>query len=99
MIDKSSCDKGFTSNSSNCEYEWHKSCNVGEYLDCENCKCGKQIDNKLVEECTQNIDEVKLAKITLAEHGNMCKCSCTLYIELFSVFLTKNIGIGTSFVY
>ena len=99
MIDKSSCDKGFIWNSSNCEYEWHKSCNVGEYLDCENCKCGKQIDNKLVEECTQNIDEVKLAKITLAEHGNMCKCSCTLYIELFSVFLTKNIGIGTSFVY
>ena len=99
MIDKSSCDKGFIWNSSNCEYEWDKSCNVGEYLDCENCKCWKQIDNKLVEECTQNIDEVKLAKITLAEHGNMCKCSCTLHIELFSVFLTKNIGIGTSFVY
>ena len=46
-----------------------------------------------------NIDEVKLAKITLEEHENMCICSCALYITLFSVFLTINIGIGSFFVY
>ena len=49
--------------------------------------------NKLVEECTENID--KLATITLGEQENMCKCHCTLYIALFSVFLTTNIGNGT----
>ena len=45
------------------------------------------------------IDEVKLAKITLEEHENICICSGTLYISLFSVLLTINIGIGTFFVY
>ena len=37
--------------------------------------------------------------MTLAEYANICKCSCTLYIALFSVLLTINIGIGTFFVY
>ena len=63
----------------------------------------KKLVDKLVNECTENIDEVKLAKITLAQHENkyenMCKCSCTLYIALFSVLLTINIGISTFFVY
>ena len=39
-----------------------------------------------------------MAKITLTEyeneHENMCKCSCTLYIALFSVLLIINIGTG-----
>ena len=60
------------------ECECDKSCDVGENLDYENCKCRKKLVDKLVEECTENIDEVKLAKLTLAEHENMCKCSCTL---------------------
>ena len=71
--------------------------------DYENCKCRKKLVDKLVNECTENIDEVKLAKITLAEHENkyenMRKCSCTLYIALFSVLLTITIGISTFFVY
>ena len=40
-----------------------------------------------------------MAKMTLAEHEskykNVCKCSCTLYIVLFSI----NIGISTYFIY
>ena len=31
------CDKGFIWNPSNCECECDKSCDVGEYLDYENC--------------------------------------------------------------
>ena len=96
LIDKGSCDKGFIWNPSNCECECDKSCNVEEYLDYENCKCRKKLVDKLVE-CTENIDEVKLAKITLAELENMNKC--TLYIVLFSIIFTINIGIGTFFVY
>ena len=63
----------------------------------------KKLVNKLVEECTENIDDIKLAKITLAEHENkyenMCKCSCTLHTVLISVLLTANIEISTFFVY
>ena len=53
LIDKGVYDKGFIWNPSNCEYECYKSCDVGVYLDYENCKCRK----KLVEECTENVDE------------------------------------------
>ena len=60
MINKGICGKGFIWNPSNCECECDKSCNVGEYLDYVNCKCRKRLIDKLVEECTENIDEVKL---------------------------------------
>ena len=73
LIDKGSCDKGFIQNSSNCECECDKSCYVGEYLDYSNCKSRKKLVDKLVEECSENIDEIKMAKITLAEHENEYK--------------------------
>ena len=41
LIDKRVCDKGFIWNPSNCECECDKACNVGEYLDHENCECRK----------------------------------------------------------
>ena len=56
--------------------------------------------NKLVEECNETIDEVKLTKITLAENENSYKCnSCILYIVLFSILLTINVGSGAYFDY
>ena len=95
------CDKGFIWNPSNCECECNKSCDVGEYSDYENCKCRRKLVHKLVEECTENVEEVKLAKITSAEEGkNKYKCSsCTLCIVLFSIILTINVGIDAYFVY
>ena len=98
LIDKGVCDKGIIWNPS-CECECDKSWDVGEYLDSENCKCRKKSVDKLVEECTEIVEEVKLAKITLAEPKNVFKSSCTLYIVLFSIIFTINMGIGTSFVY
>ena len=85
----------------NCECESDKACDVGEYLDYENCKCRKKLVDKLVEECTETVEEVKLAKITLAENENSYKCSsCTVYIVLFWIFFTINVGgIGAYFVY
>ena len=41
MIDKGVCDKRFIWDPSNCECECNKSCDIGEYLDHENCKCKK----------------------------------------------------------
>ena len=95
LINKGVCDKGFIWNPSNCECKCDKSCDVGEYLDYENCKCRKKIFDKLVEECTETVEEVKIA-----ENENTHKCSsCTLYIVLFSILFTFKVGIGTYFVY
>ena len=100
LIDKGVCNKRFIWNPSNCEWKCDKSCDVGEYLDYENCKCRKKLVDKLVEECTETDEEVKLAKITLAEDENKHKCSsCTLHIVLFSVIFAINAGISTYFLY
>ena len=81
LIDKGVCDK---------------TCDIGEYLDYENCKCRK----KLVDEFTENIEEVRLAKISLAENENNYKCSsCTVHIMLFWIFFTIFTGITTYFIY
>ena len=64
LIDKDVCDKGFIWNPSNCKCECDKSCNIGEYLDYKNCKCRKKLTDKLIDECTEIIEEVKLSEIT-----------------------------------
>ena len=52
--------------------------------------------DKLVEECTENIEEARLVEKTEYKH----KCSsCTLYIVIFSIIFTITIGICTYFVY
>ena len=100
MIDQGVCGKGFIWNPSHCQCECGKSCDIGEYLDYENCKCRKKLVDKLVEECTEINNEVKLAKITLTENENKDKCSsCTLCIVLFLIVFTINVRIGTYFVY
>ena len=93
--------KGFIWNPGNCECEWDKACNFGEYLDYENCKCRKKSVAPLIEECTETVEEVKLTKITLDGNENSYKCSsCTVYIVLFWIFFTINVGgIGAYFVY
>ena len=99
LIKKGGCNKGFIWNPSKCEYECDKSCDVGAYLDYKNCKCRKRLVDKLVEECSENIDEVKMVAITLSEHGNLCKCSCTIYVVLIAITFIFNIGISVDFVY
>ena len=57
LSDKERCDKGFIWNPSNCNCECDKSCDIGEYLDYENCKCKRKIVGELVEKCSKNIDD------------------------------------------
>ena len=59
----------------------------------------KKLVDKLVIEYTENIDEIKLAKITLADYENECKSFCTLSIVLLSIIFIINIGIATYLVY
>ena len=94
MIDKGVCDKGYVWNPSNWKCDRDKLCDVGEYLDYKNCKCRKRLVDKLAEECTKNIDEAKLARISLFEHGNEYVCSYTVSIVLGVIVLTICIGIG-----
>ena len=61
LIDKGICHKEFIWNPSNCECECHKTFDIGEYLDYENCKCRKNLVDKLIDEFTETIEEVKLA--------------------------------------
>ena len=79
MIVKGVCDKGYSWNPNNYECECDKSCDFGEYLDYENCKCRKRLVDKLVEECDENIEGTSLVKI------NSTKCkhnSCIFYVIL-----------------
>ena len=103
LIDKGVCDKGYAWNPSNCECECDKSCDIGEYLDYENCKCKKRLVDKLVDECNETVKEVKLANIIFAENENENSYKyipCTVYIVLLSVFFTFNVGgIVTYYVY
>ena len=86
LIDKGICDKGFIRNLGSCECD--KSCDVGKCLDYGNCKFRKRLIDKLVEECIENIDEVKMTGKTLAEDENKCQSSCTIYVILVPIIFT-----------
>ena len=66
--------------------------------------CRNSIVDKLVEECTNVIDENKIYNETLsvsrsnAISSDDC-ASCTLYVVLFAVFLTANVKIGGVFLF
>ena len=101
MIDKGICDKGFIWNPGNCNCECAKGCNVGEYIDYKNCKSRKKLVDKLVEECTENIEEIRLLEKTSSENEYKYN-SCTLYIVLFWIFFifsVINLGISKYFTY
>ena len=60
--------------------------------------------DKLVEGCSEIIDEVKIAKMTsiefyLTEHENKCKSQCTIYFVLIVIVFTICIGTGTCSIY
>ena len=94
LIDKVACDKGYIWNPSNCECECDKSCDIGEYLDYKNCTCKKRLVDKLIDECTETIDE----EVEIID--NKIKCNyCIVYIVPFSIFFTINVGIGAYFAY
>ena len=83
LADKIVCDIGFSCNPSNCECECDKSCGIGEYLDYKSCVCKKTLADKLIEECTNVIEENKIYNETLSSDCS----SCTVYVVLFVVFL------------
>ena len=75
-------------------------CDAGEYLDYKNCKCRKQLTDKLIDDCTKTIEETKLVNITFNENENNNKCdSFIVYIVLMIVAFTISTGITVYLVY
>ena len=78
------CDKGFIWNSSNRECECDKSSDIGEYLNHKNCGCREKIIDKLVEECSENIDGNEMLYIEIlyiiSSCDNKISDSCVVYI-------------------
>ena len=100
LTDKGVCDKGFIWNPSDCECECDKNCDIGEYLDYENCKCRKKLADKLIYKCSETIDETKLGNITFTENENNYEHnSCMVYIVLMIVVIVISIGITVYLVY
>ena len=94
----------FIQNPSNCECKCDKSCDIGEYLDYKNGKWKERLFDKLIEECSENIDEAKInnenENKNENENDNKHEYSFSIvYIALFSIFFAINIGIGIYFVY
>ena len=58
------CNKGFIWLLAIVSLNVIKLIDVGEYLDYENCKTRKKLVLPLIKECTETVEEVKLAKIT-----------------------------------
>ena len=97
LTDKGRCDNGFIWNPSIYECECDKSCDVGEYLDYENSKCRKKLIDKLVKECSEDINGNEMIhNVTLNDNGKVCK-SCTIYIVLSVIAFLIIIGIGGVF--
>ena len=86
--------KGFIWNPSICERECDKSCDIGQYLDYKNCKCRKELINKLVEESRENFDGNKMV------YGyEKVSNSCTKYIVLLVILFIISTSISSVFIY
>ena len=111
LVNKQGCEKGFFWNSSNCNHECDKSCNISEYLDYKNCKYRKKGAYSLVEECDENIDKnevihnetlsIKEYNKSTNEDLNTSSSSdpCKPYVALSILFLMINVTISGAFVY
>ena len=60
---------------------------------------GKKLVDKLVEECPENIDEVKITGMVQFEHENECVWTYTICVILAVIALTISVGIRTYFAY
>ena len=98
LVNKGRCDDGFIWNPGICECD--KSCNIGEYLDYENCKCRKKRIDNLVEVCSEYIDGNEMIyNATLNDYEKVCK-SCTIYILLLLIIMfVIIISIGSACFY
>ena len=64
------------------------------------CKRRKKLADKLIDDCTETIEETKLVNITFIENENNYECrSCIFYVVLMTVAFTIFTGITVYLVY
>ena len=78
----------------NFECECDKSCDVADYLYYKNFKCRKRLTDKLVEECSEDINGNKI----IYNYEETCN-SCIIYIVLSVIFLMISLRISSVFIY
>ena len=99
MIDKGNCDNGFIWNPGICKCECDKSCDVGEYLDYANCKCRKRLIDKLVEECSEDINGNEMIHNTTLNNHRIHSIRYTIYIVLLIISFMILMSIGSVYIY
>ena len=65
---------------------------------CANCKCRERLIDKLVEQCSGNINEKKLHLSEINNYERICS-SCIVYIVLLVIFFILSISISSVFIY
>ena len=100
LIDKGVYDEGYIWNPSNCECECDEFCSVGEYLDYSDCRCRKKLVEPIIDDCTENIEEVRIVNITVENKNSYYKLgSCKVHIVIMIVVFTIFTGITIRFIY
>ena len=102
LVGKLVCDKGYTWNPSTCACECDKFCEVGQYLDYENCAWRKKIVGELIEQCTSIVDlEIKNGYGILPKESSISSSDVgsNVYLFLLAVLLIVCILLAVGFVY
>ena len=85
-----SCAKGYTWNPSTCECQCDTWCKSGQYLDHKNCICKNKLIGRVIEECTNVINETMI---------NNKDNTTNTYLILFIIFLIGFIMFLIGFIY
>ena len=72
---------------------YDKSCDFGEYLDYENCKCRIKLNDKVVKECSENVLGNEMI------YNEKVPSSCRIYIALFFIAFLIIICFSSAFVF
>ena len=88
-----SCAKGYMWNPSTCECQCDKWFKQGQYLDHKNCVCKNKLIGRIIEECTNVINE------TMINNNKDNTTNNNTYLILFIVFLIGSIAFLIGFIY
>ena len=108
LVSKLVCDKGYMWNPSTCTCECDKYCEVGQYLDYQNCVCRKTLIDDLIEQCTSILDiEIKngtyIFTSSTVTKNNVTPVnsdnSTNIYLFLFFAVLIVAVLVAAGFIY
>ena len=90
------CTKGYTWNPSTCECQCDMWCKPGQYLDHKNCVCKNKLTGRVIEECTNIINETIMNNRENIDNDNT---TTHIFVGLFSVLLFVGIVCFCVFAY